>query len=337
MNIENTYLKTLKQLVQKTEQSIMREDRTGTGTYSLFGVQMKHDMTLGFPMLTTKRMAVKSVFTELMWLMKGQTTLRPLLEVNNTFWVGDCYKKYANDCSVNNSLMNEWLRKNEDGSLSIYTRAEFIDKILKDDRFSNRWGDMGPIYGKQWRSIKSDFGQIDQLQEMVDKLRNTPNDRRMLVDSWNVSELKGMLLPPCHLLYQCFVEKMSKQEMKKYPGFEKKISLQWYQRSADTVLGVPANIASYATLLTILGKMTGYMPFELTGAFGDIHIYSDHIEAAKIQIARQPLPLPNIQFDENIKFDGTVDEMLASITDVKYQISLNDYMPHSVIKANLSN
>ena len=338
MNAEEQYLKLLKQLVDKSnEPHQLRGDRTGTGTYALFGAELKHDMKLGFPLLTTKRVHFKSILSELLWFMNGRTDLRTLLEQKNTIWVGDAFKKYSTVGATADQDFNKWMRTNDDGSLSLFTRDQFIEQILTNDEFSEKWGQLGPVYGKQWRQIDSSLGNIDQLSNVIEKLRTNPYDRRLIVNSWNVAELDEMILPPCHLMYQFFVEPMSRQEQKRYPGFEKKISLHWVQRSVDMFLGASFNLASYGLLLELVAKMTGYMPDKLSSTLGDTHLYSNHIEQAKIQINRQPLPLPTIMIDPSIKFDGTVNEMLASITEPEMQIQMMDYMSHSKLSAPLSN
>jgi thymidylate synthase len=337
MNIEHQYLNVLKNLVHKSQQTEIRQDRTGTGTISTFGVQLRHDMSLGFPLLTTKKVHFKSIVSELLWFMRGQTDLRNLLQQKNTIWVGDAYKKYCTICKANSNEFNEWLRDNGDGSLSMFTREQFIQQILENDRFSEKWGNLGPVYGKQWRNVESKTGSIDQLQDLVTSLRETPYNRRQLVDAWNVAEIQDMTLPPCHLLYQVYVEDMSKQEMKRNPGFSKKISLQYYIRSWDVFLGGPFNIASYALLLEFLGKMTGYKPAELISVSGDTHIYSNHIEAAKLQLSREPFDLPKLQLSSDIIFDGTINDLLVSITEPDVQIQLDGYFSHSKIQAELSN
>lgn len=322
MNIEYGYLELLKELYQKSNEAI-RDDRTGTGTYSVFGRNLRHNMQLGFPLLTSKKMAFGNIKSELLWFLNGQTDLRTLFEQKNYIWLGDGYKRY--------------LKFVEEGGTP-FTKEQFKEAILKDDMFNMLFGSLGPVYGKQWRNVDSDTGNIDQLKDLIDSLKNDPYSRRQLVDSWNVSEIQHMTLPPCHVLYQCYVEDMSKQEQKKYPGYTKKLSLLWYQRSVDTFLGLPFNIASYALLLMILSKITGYLPWELIFSSGDTHIYSDHIESAKIQLNNTPFDLPKIEFGEDIDFTD-LDSFLKTYNpkDTRTSIQLDGYFSHSKIEANLSN
>lgn len=214
MNIEYGYLNVLQELVHKGTTSLKRDDRTGTGTFSKFGVQLKHDMNLGFPLLTTKKVHFKSIVSELLWFMRGQTDLRTLLLDDNTIWVGDAHKRYLN----------------QGGNMS---KSEFIKEIINDDIFSEQYGQLGAVYGAQWRGINfrrkttlvswlcnrgvdlKEMNSTDQLQNAVDLLRNEPESRRIIVDAWNPDMLKHMLLPPCHLYFQLYMEPLTKQEQKK--------------------------------------------------------------------------------------------------------------------------
>jgi thymidylate synthase len=324
MNIEEQYLNVLKQLVHKAGQTKIKADRTGTGTFSMFGVQLRHDMKLGFPLLTTKKVHFQSVLTELLWFLRGQTDLRTLLKDKNYIWVGDAYKKYRLHQESNN--------------LDILTREEYIEKVLEDDNFANEFADLGKIYGAQWRGTNGANNGIDQLHNVIEELKTNPNSRRLLVDSWNPVDLPEMTLPPCHMMFQFYTEEMSNQEKKRYEGFERKISLHFYMRSWDVFLGGSFNIASYALLLELVAKMTGYLPDELIVTSSDTHLYSNHIDQAKLQLSRKPFPLPTLNLDEStIKFDGTLDEMLESITNHRSQIQLDGYLSHSKIEAPLSN
>lgn len=357
MNIEHQYLNVLKELLQiSTQPHQLKSDRTGTGTYGKFGHFMEHDMSMGFPLLTTKRVHFKSILSELLWFMRGQSDVRTLLKQNNTIWVGDAYKKYSKIGATADQKFNKWMRTNDDGSLSLFTRDQFIDQILTNDEFSKKWGQLGPGYGPQWRGYDNNrnpdlvdylynesdnvslYKNVDQLDEAIWKLRNTPNDRRIIVSSWDPETLHMTMLPPCHNMFQFGMNQMSNQEKKANPGYHQKLSLMWNQRSSDTLLGIPFNIGSYATLLEIVSRMVpGTKADKLKCSHGDIHLYSDHIEAAKIQVNRQPLPLPTLVFDDNINFSGTLDEMLKSITDPFMQIQVNNYSSHSKIVAPLSN
>lgn len=346
MNIELKYLEVLKQLLHlSNEPHRLKPERTGTGTYGQFGTFFEHDMKLGFPLLTTKKVHFKSIVTELLWFMRGQTDLKTLLKDKNTIWVGDAYKKYLRTPGM--------IELSEDA---------FINKILEDEDFSRTWGQLGPIYGAQWRGYDIEknpdlveyivngsekYGKKsipalnfeDQLSDAIHQLRTNPYNRRILVDSWNSNAMPLMTLPPCHVLYQFYVDPMSNQEKKANPGYHQKLSLMWYQRSADTFLGVPFNIASYGLLLELVARMVpGTKADMLKGCLGDTHLYSNHLDAARLQISRQPLELAKIQIDtESIDFSGSLDEILSQINDPMVQIQLDGYTSHSVIKAPLSN
>jgi len=226
------------------ENGIYKEDRTGTGTKSVFGYQMRFDLSKGFPLLTTKKLHWKSIVYELLWFIKGDTNI-----------------KYLQDNGVR--IWNEWADEN---------------------------GDLGPVYGKQWRSWKSEDKVIDQLSDVVERIKINPNDRRLIVSAWNVGELDKMALPPCHLLFQFYIA-------------DGKLSLQLYQRSADVFLGVPFNIASYSLLLMIIAKECGLEPGEFIHTLGDAHIYSNHEEQVNLQLSRTPTELPKVTLKDGIKWD----------------------------------
>ena len=223
-------------------------DRTGTGTISVFGKQIRHDMSEGFPLLTTKKMAVKTMMTELKWFLKGDTNIKYLVDNNCHIWDGDAYKAYPHKDELN--------------------QKDFIQQIKTDDAFAKQWGELGPIYGKQWRDWHSQkfnvakgegyLLQIDQIAKLIVDLKKNPDSRRLMVSAWNVGEIEEVVLPPCHYGFQCYVS-------------EGKLSLMWNQRSCDTFLGVPFNIASYATLLLLLCEETGLEAGELIGNLGDVH------------------------------------------------------------------
>ena len=281
---------------------IKKEDRTGTGTLSVFGRQIRHNMEDGFPLLTTKSMAIKTLVTELKWFLKGDTNIKYLVDNNCRIWDGDAYKNYKN-----NFKPTPW-------QFTPYTMDEFIEQIKTDDEFANKWGELGPIYGAQWRSWgkESSYKEIDQIQNLINQLKTNPDSRRLMVSAWNVSELNLMTLPPCHYGFQCYVA-------------DGKLSLMWNQRSVDTFLGLPFNIASYGLLLLLLCEETGYKPGELIGNLGDVHLYSNHVEQAKEQITRDPFELPTIKLSNIDILNGEFD----------YEIS--DYKCHPAIKAPLSN
>lgn len=258
------------QLLQRVlDEGVHKEDRTGTGTISVFGHQMRFRMSDGFPLLTTKKLHLKSIIYELLWFLKGDTNVKYLQEHGVRIW-------------------NEWA--DPDGSL-------------------------GHIYGYQWRSWPDyDGGHIDQIQEAVDTIKNNPDSRRIIVSSWNVADLPNMNLPPCHTFFQFYVA-------------DGKLSLQLYQRSADIFLGVPFNIASYALLLKMMAQVTGLQEGDFIHTLGDAHIYNNHIEQARLQLTREPRPLPRMTINPEVK----------SIFDFKYDdFTLEDYNPHPHIKAEVS-
>ena len=258
------------QLLQRVlDEGVHKEDRTGTGTISVFGHQMRFRMSDGFPLLTTKKLHLKSIIYELLWFLNGDTNVKYLQEHGVRIW-------------------NEWA--DPDGSL-------------------------GHIYGYQWRSWPDyDGGHIDQIQEAVDTIKNNPDSRRIIVSSWNVADLSRMNLPPCHTFFQFYVA-------------DGKLSLQLYQRSADIFLGVPFNIASYALLLKMMAQVTGLQEGDFVHTFGDAHIYYNHIEQARLQLTREPRPLPKMIINPEVK----------NIFDFKYEdFTLQDYDPHPHIKAEVS-
>ena len=282
-------------LAEVLHNGIDKDDRTGTGTLSRFGMTIRHRMEDGFPVLTTKKIPLKTVATELKWFLKGRTDLRYLLENNCHIWTGDAYKVYER--------VHHWDLDNPD-----YDIEEFENQILEDDDFSRVWGNLGFIYGKQWR----DWNGNDQIKELIDNLKTQPNSRRHIVSAWNVDDLIYMKLPPCHYAFQCYVA-------------NGKLSLMWQQRSADLFLGVPFNISSYGMLLLLLCKETGYEPGELIGNFGDIHLYKNHIEQAKEQIDRKPYDLPKLTM------------LNVNLDQGEFNFVLDNYNHHPAIKAPLSN
>jgi len=286
--------------------SIEKEDRTGTGTLSVFGRQIRHQMKDGFPLITTKKMAVKTMMTELRWFLKGDTNIRYLVENGCNIWNGDAYKKYC-----------KTLEEHYNGGGDIATQAEFIRMIKEDREFADHWGELGPIYGKQWRgwfayNKQVDPVFVDQIKELIKQIKLNPNSRRLMVSAWNVGDLGEMTLPPCHYGFQCYVS-------------GGKLSLMWNQRSVDTFLGLPFNIASYATLLLLLCEETGYEAGELIANLGDVHLYKNHIEQATEQISREAYPLPQIKLSN------------VNLLEGEWDYELIDYKYHPSIKAPLSN
>lgn len=251
-----------------------RTDRTGTGTLGVFGYQMRFDLSKGFPIITTKKVHFKSVAAELLWILRGETNIRSLVLDGVRIWNEWPYEKYKKD----------YFYKGE-------TLEDFVEKIKEDPVFAEDHGDLGPVYGAQWR----DFGGADQIKYVIEQLTENPHSRRILVNSWNPSELDEMALPPCHMMFQFYVQ-------------NGKLSLQLYQRSADVFLGVPFNISSYALLTHIIAREVGLEVGEFIHTFGDAHIYLDHIEQVKMQIEREPYPLPTLEFDRKRLEDYTWED-----------------------------
>ena len=302
----NTLDKKYQQLLSDIiEFGVEKKDRTGTGTISEFGHQIRHKMSEGFPLLTTKKMAWKQVVSELLWFLTGQTNISFLLKHNNHIWDGDVYKNYAAKTSMD-----------VDGQL---TKEEFIERIQTDNEFAKVWGDLGPIYGKQWRKWDGKNGRIDQIDNLVRELKTNPDSRRLMVSAWNVGELDQMVLPPCHYGFQVWTREENGQRY---------ISLMWNQRSVDTFLGLPFNIASYGLLLHIIANEVDMIPDELIGNLGDTHLYLNHIEQAKEQISRESFDLPTLK--TNAKMDG----ICCNVPD---DFILEGYQYHPTIKAPLSN
>ncbi|PYI51227.1 thymidylate synthase [Paenibacillus flagellatus] len=250
-------------------EGVAKSDRTGTGTISIFGYQMRFDLEQGFPLLTTKKLHVRSIIHELLWFLRGDTNVGYLHEHNVTIW-------------------DEWADEN---------------------------GDLGPVYGHQWRSWpKPDGGAVDQIAVVLDQIRNNPDSRRMIVSAWNVADLDKMALAPCHCLFQFYVA-------------DGKLSCQLYQRSADVFLGVPFNIASYALLTMMMAQVTGLKPGHFVHTLGDAHIYSNHLEQVKLQLTREPRPLPMMRLNPDVK----------SIFDFRYEdFELIGYDPHPRIKGEVA-
>ena len=321
--LDEQYQSLLKDIL---ENGVKKEDRTGTGTISVFGRQIRHNMQDGFPLLTTKKMAIKSIMTELKWFLKGDTNIKYLVDNKCYVWNGDAYKKY----------------KENGGKLK--TQEEFIEKIKGCDDFANKWGDLGPLYGKQW----TDWNGIDQILNLVNSLKKNPDSRRLMVNAWNVSELHEMTLPPCHYGFQVYTRLLDLDERIAYYnknnvplgksqdyfhehmddlGVPRRvISLMWNQRSVDTFLGLPFNIASYGMLLSLIAEEVGMLPGEVIGNLGDTHLYLNHLEQAEEQISREPMEfLPKLKLNKVDVLNGEFD----------YEIL--HYHSHPAIKAPLSN
>jgi thymidylate synthase len=315
-NIDKQYQKLLQDII---DNGVEKKDRTGTGTISVFGRQIRHKMSEGFPLLTTKKMAWKTLVTELLWFLRGDTNIKYLVDNGCHIWDGDAYKNYTKEV---NELIDGYMSGDIIGTqphidemfsnpndLTPLTKEEFIDKIKTDVEFAKKWGELGPVYGEQWRSWEGLNSNTDQIANLINDLKNNPDSRRLMVNAWNVGELNRMVLPPCHYGFQVYTRELNLDERIDYYNKTKDplsrssdyhhvhmdslrvpkraISLMWNQRSVDTFLGLPFNIASYGLLLEIIAKEVNMVPDELIGNLGDVHLYSNHIEQAKEQIGRK--------------------------------------------------
>ena len=358
-NIDKQYQQLLQDIL---DNGVQKKDRTGTGTLSVFGRQIRHKMSEGFPLLTTKKMAWKTMVAELLFFLRGDTNISFLLSYDCHIWDGDAYKNYAAKTSLDAGDQ--------------LTKEQFITKILRDWDFAKVWGDLGPVYGKQWRSWESEVVDysgmkyqrepIDQLANLIYELKTNPDSRRLMVSAWNVGELDQMVLPPCHYGFQVYTRELSEGEklslLEPY-GLDaatkayrdklwkennlptRTISLMWNQRSVDTFLGLPFNIASYGLLLEIIAKEVNMVPDELIGNLGDVHLYSNHIEQAKEQISRTPFELPSVRITERNWYlhekvkehfgEKTFDQKIMSYRPDCFE--LIGYQSHEKIKAPLSN
>jgi len=381
------------------DNGVRKEDRTGTGTISVFGRQIRHKMSEGFPLLTTKKMAFKTMVTELIWFLRGDTNIKFLVDNGCRIWDGDAYKRFQKTCQfekdANHILPNEWISMSNDFmSADILTKEEFINKIKTDDEFAKKWGELGPIYGKQWRKwgtgenvtlghngLHTLVGEkvIDQITNLINDLKTNPDSRRLMVSAWNVGELDSMVLPPCHYGFQVYTRELTASERITYKNTKqinlldsnelfdfiksnvtmdlddevhkvcdesntpnRAISLMWNQRSVDTFLGLPFNIASYGLLLEIIAKEVNMIPDELIGNLGDTHLYSNHIEQAEEQIGREPYPLPKLILDDWYSTQGDTSNTPKDISEFLKNIHVShirieNYQSHPSIKAPLSN
>jgi thymidylate synthase len=353
MNIEVQYLELLKDIL---ENGVQKSDRTQTGTISVFGRQIRHKMSEGFPVITTKKMAWKQIVTELLWFLRGDTNIKYLLDNDCHIWDGDAFKNF--------------MTKSEGDPDLIWNKEQFILKVKNEKDFGKKWGELGSVYGAQWRSWKTyrklpkddyttDYREnetIDQIANLINDLKTNPDSRRLMVNAWNVGELDQMVLPPCHYGFQVYTRELSltkryelagifgKEKLPGEPSYteeqqhslldelvpKRAISLMWNQRSVDTLLGLPFNISSYGLLLEILAKEVNMVPDELIGNLGDCHIYSNHVEQVKEQISRTPYKLPTLKFE--------VTNLLENLMDWKpSDFSILNYESHPAIKAPLSN
>jgi len=347
-----------------------KKDRTGTGTISVFGRTIRHNMSEGFPLLTTKKMAIKSIMTELKWFLKGDTNIKYLVDNGCNIWNGDAYKNYCRKLYDRNTA-KKWAKSysiNKDGVdvLEFYTQEEFVEKIKTDDEFAKEWGELGPIYGKQWRDwgskrVSKRFydkkypysrfvleGGIDQIKNALELLKTNPDSRRIMVNAWNVGDMDDMVLPPCHYGFQLYTRELSFDERIKYcnknndillmgvPEEEyqlnklfnvpkREVSLLWNQRSVDTPLGLPFNIASYGMLLLLFAHEVNMVPGELIGNLGDTHIYQNQIEGCKEQIKRISHKLPQVAVSN------------VDILNGEFDYEIKNYVHEPLIKFPLSN
>ncbi len=348
-NIDKQYQQLLKDII---EYGVEKRDRTGTGTKSIFGYTIRHNMKEGFPLLTTKKMAWKTMVTELLWFLRGDTNIKFLVDNGCHIWDGDAFKNFMN--------------KSEGDPDLIWNQEQFIDKIKTEDDFAKEWGELGPIYGKQWRSWTNYYNgsgeYTDQITNLINDLKTNPDSRRLMVNAWNVGELDQMVLPPCHYGFQVYTRELSLEEKWEqyaksglnieingtplelkhmgtpfYPKSlpQRAISLMWNQRSCDVPLGIPMNIASYALLLTIIATEVNMVPDELIGNLGDCHIYLNQIDGVNEQLTRDSFELPKLVISNQVNFGNGIDEILNSclITD----FVVENYQSHPKIYFPLSN
>jgi thymidylate synthase len=380
-NIDKQYQDLLRDILYHNNPKV---DRTGTGTISVFGRQIRHKMSEGFPLLTTKKMPFKTMVTELLWFLRGDTNIKFLVDNGCHIWDGDAFKNYI---SKTNEYKGDWPD----------TMETFIERIKTDDEFAKKWGSLGSIYGKQWRDwgrknvtnydlkdvkgsdqpkvleaikngedvtkygVKIEYqnNSIDQIANLINDLKTNPDSRRLMVNAWNVGELDQMVLPPCHYGFQVYTRELSEserfnwygnrigshmhhdhivQEMNQENVPTRAISLMWNQRSVDTFLGLPFNIASYGLLLEIIAKEVNMIPDELIGNLGDVHLYSNHIEQAKLQIDRDGFGLPTLKHMKTEAFYKSLSEDVSLVTHLdNTDFEMENYQSHPSIKAPLSN
>jgi len=351
-NLDKRYQELLQDIL---DNGIKKEDRTGTGTLSVFGRQIRHKMSEGFPLLTTKKMYWKGIVTELLWFLRGDTNIKFLVDNDCHIWNGDAYKRFTYYTDEETSM------------------ERFIELMKTDDEFAEKWGELGPIYGKQWRDwggkevtvIDGNVVTItnDQIQDLINDLRTNPDSRRMMVNAWNVGELDSMTLPPCHYGFQVYTRELSFNERwslyskESYDGNimgvlntldyldeknipSRAISLMFNMRSNDVPLGLPFNLASYGLLLEIIAKEVNMVSDELIASLGDAHIYVNQIECIKEQLTREPYPLPKLNLNnewwDDSFFDSVLSESFCKCL-LGEDIQLSDYKYHPSIKIPLSN
>lgn len=313
--MEKEYLDLARRIL---EEGTERQDRTGTGTKSVFGHQMRFDLQKGFPLLTTKRVYFKLIKSELLWFLKGDTNIRFLLENNNHIWDEWAFEKYVKSPDYKGPDMTDFgLRSQKDPEFKEEYKKQmalFRESVLNDDVFAEQYGSLGNVYGAQWRAWqKKDGGVIDQIKNVIESIKTNPQSRRHIVSAWNPEEVPTMALPPCHTLFQFYVE-------------GNKLSCQLYQRSGDVFLGVPFNIASYALLTHLVAQETGLEVGEFVHTLGDAHLYMNHMDQIHEQLSREPKAFPTIKLNkEKSIFDFEMDD-----------IEVLDYHPHKAIKAPIA-
>ena len=279
------------------EKGTKKEDRTGTGTISYFGCQARYDLSEGFPLLTTKKVHLKSIIHELLWFLSGETNIRPLCLNGVKIWNEWPYEIYCKSPDYQGETMEE-----------------YIQKVIDDEEFAAKHADLGPVYGKQWRAFGVDAFEVDQLKRVIQQIKENPTSRRLIVVAWNPLVIDQMALPPCHMMFQFYVS-------------DNKLSCMLYQRSGDIFLGVPFNIASYALLTMMVAHVTGLEVGEFVHTIGDAHIYSNHLEQINLQLSREPRELPKMKILRKVE----------NIEDFKYEdFELVDYHPHGRIKGKVA-
>ncbi len=369
--VDKVYHKLIKKILKYGK---LKEDRTGTGTISIFGIQLRFDLSEDkIPLLTTKKMYTKGILYELFWFLGyhmnfpeyekfGLTNIKWLVDNKVNIWVGDAYKNYCKHCSSNDSKYDEWLRVNKDGnSVSMYTEKEFIEQIATNDFFAIKWGNLGPVYGKQW----IDWDGINQIQNLIHDLKNNPDSRRLMVTAWNPTDLNKAVLPPCHYGFQCWTRELTYKERVKWffsnyyeTGMEfeicldsfkkydldnfkwhdttiaipkRALTLQWNQRSVDTGLGLPFNIASYAFLTHMLAHSTNMLAEELIFNGGDTHIYANHILELTDQVTNRDVK----EHDSAVVRFNTEDRDFWKLSPDTIEVL--HYTSYDPIKLELSN
>jgi len=291
-------MKEYHQLIQHVlDKGVEKKDRTGTGTFSVFGYQMRFDLAEGFPLITTKKLHLKSILHELIWFLKGDTNIRYLCQNGVRIWDDWPFAKFKDSQEYNGESI-----------------SQFAKRISEDSNFSKKWGELGPVYGHQWRSWPGPDGPIDQIKNVLQELRKNPDSRRHIVSAWNPGYVDQMALPPCHAFFQFYIA-------------NGKLSCQLYQRSADIFLGVPFNIASYALLMHMIAHDLKIEVGHFVHTLGDAHIYTNHIDQVKLQISREIKSLPRININPKV----------TNMFDLNYEdITLEDYFPHPHIPGSVA-